>query len=224
MDNCRRTERGNVFFLILAGVILFAALSAAVVSTTRGGKSISDEKARLMAGEILRYAGQIKSSVDHLYQNGVSESDIRFSHPKLDTTDYGDITVNPTYQVFTEEGGGLPYTEPPAEAFTQSGIKWGFTGDISVPRVGTSQTELMAVLTNVKEPVCRQINALLDIETPTLDMTSTNCPFSPYGFTGTYSAIGDFDIPFNPAPLQACAHCVDGGDEFYGFYKVLIER
>lgn len=61
------SQRGNVLFLILIAVVLFAALSYAVSRSSSGGsKGISDEKARLGASEIEQYVSLLRSEVERL--------------------------------------------------------------------------------------------------------------------------------------------------------------
>lgn len=50
----RVDQRGNVLFLILLAVVLFAALNYAVTSSmSGGGKNASDERYRLLASQLI---------------------------------------------------------------------------------------------------------------------------------------------------------------------------
>ncbi len=58
---------GNVLFLILIAVVLFAALSYAVTQSTRGGgQNISDEQVRLGASAITQYVSLLRTEVQRL--------------------------------------------------------------------------------------------------------------------------------------------------------------
>ena len=57
ISNQKCREEGNVLFLILIAVVLFAALSYAVTSSTRsGGGSVSKDKAKSYAAAIVQHA------------------------------------------------------------------------------------------------------------------------------------------------------------------------
>lgn len=65
----RRSERGNILFMILIAVALFAALSYAVTSSSRGGsKGIGEERARLLASRIVQYGTSIEQAVINVPQ------------------------------------------------------------------------------------------------------------------------------------------------------------
>lgn len=222
-----RAQRGNVFFMILLGVVLFAAITAAVVTTSRsGGKNISDEKARLLAGQILRYTSQIKGGVDLLQQNGVTETDIRVAHPKLYSSLYGDITDTPSRQVFAEEGGGVPYVSPDKSVQTAF-YEWEFYSSLSFNGVGTSAGELTLTLPNVQDKVCVEINKMVNLSTATTVPTvDGDCPYVTYG-SGTVSGTFSNTKVTNGsgggiAPAESCVYCnVVWGNVYY---KVLLER
>lgn len=60
-------ENGNILFLILVAVALFAALSYAVTGTSRTtGNTIESEKAKLTQGEIDSYAAAMNTGINRL--------------------------------------------------------------------------------------------------------------------------------------------------------------
>lgn len=66
-NTARPKEQGNVLFLILIAVALFAALSYAVTSSTRGGGgSILKDKAREYASAIIQNTMAIRSAVNRI--------------------------------------------------------------------------------------------------------------------------------------------------------------
>lgn len=61
------SEKGNVLFLILIAVALFAALSYAVGTSTRGsGKNTNEEKLKTGAAAIQNYVASVRSAVQRL--------------------------------------------------------------------------------------------------------------------------------------------------------------
>lgn len=227
-----KRQSGNIFFVILMGLVLFGAVSIAI---SRGGgngvQNVRNERAALTAQQIARYGAELKKAVDHIYVNGnVSEADLRFAHPILGAN-YGDPTSVPTRQVFTEQGGGLAYTAPPPLAFRSAVSTWHFFGTSAIPRVGTDEADLVVVLPDIKEAVCRQINVLQNYAAtapiPVDDDGDGKCVYTATAadrFAGTFKTGGDINLMGTtdfllPAP-EACVSC--GG--VYHYYKVLLER
>ena len=67
----KKFQRGNVLFLILIAVALFAALSYAISQSNRAGTGdVSREKADLIANQILQHAFAIQQTVDRLRLSG----------------------------------------------------------------------------------------------------------------------------------------------------------
>jgi hypothetical protein len=66
-----RAQNGNVLFLILIAVALFAALSYAVTRSTRsGGKGIAEEKVTIGASRIMQFTALLRSEVQRLRLSG----------------------------------------------------------------------------------------------------------------------------------------------------------
>ena len=79
----KNSSRGNVLFLILIAVALFAALSYAVTSSSRGGGSnASSEKGVIGAGEIMDLFASYDAAVMRLKAGGCSSE-------QLDVSDMG---------------------------------------------------------------------------------------------------------------------------------------
>lgn len=246
MHTSRYYERGNVLFIILIAVALFAALSYAVSGAGRGGTStIEKDRLKIKASDVLSYGNRIKAAVNTMYtQGGVSEADISFAHPDA-PSDYGDAldtgTIPLNTQVFVAEGGGITYT-PPASVIKvdpSDGFGWEFLATSRAPEVGYDDTaDLMAVIPNVNEAFCLAVNDLLGYENDTIPVDSqadSACVFesgsiSGDRFDGSFTAsgsandMGSANYAAQNFRLPADAACVQCGAGEYHFYMVLIER
>jgi len=224
-------QNGNVFFVILLGILLFAAVSAAIVRSGSSGVTVKTERSAQLAQQIMRYAGEVKDGVDRLYVNNkVSEVNIRFSHPRLSNT-YGDVGQFTYNQVFAEEGGGVPIMDVPYNAQTTNTNNWEFFGSSDIPQVGTNAADLIIVAPYLKEAVCRKINETLGYaytaSIPVDASSDSKCVMGTNGerFIGTFSTGGNINTVgtsnFTVLPAyEACVSC----SGTYHYYKVLIER
>jgi hypothetical protein len=134
---------GNVLFLILLAVALFAALSYAVTQSNRsGGNDISDEDARLVASQITQYATLMEQTVTRLrLSNGCRDTQISFaadSDGDGDWYDTGDLYHNPNApsdfrcHVFHSDGGAINEFNHPIE-----GQNWSINGNNSIRYIGS---------------------------------------------------------------------------------------
>ena len=140
--NNHKNTQGNVLFLILIAVALFAALSYAVTSSSKGGGSgISADKAKISAAQILQFGSLVEQAVTRLQlMNGCSDSEIDFETPEVI------FSVNPqnlkgnTCKVFHPDGGGVAYigvqkqwlaTDPGGYTPNPNGIQFTGYGELS---------------------------------------------------------------------------------------------
>lgn len=175
-----KSDGGNVLFLILVAVVLFAALSYAVTQSSRGGGNAESEVSLIKTAQITQYGNQIKFAVDRLMLvNGCAESELSFEHADLNAgyVNAGAPTDNSCH-VFHTDGGGVTYLEPPSDwlGVTPSSLgynvyydqwygDWFITGS-DVSDIGTGADDLILVLPFVSRALCLQINNSSGIDNP----------------------------------------------------------
>ncbi len=235
----RSKSSGNVLFIILIAVALFAALTAVVSQLSdQNQKGLSGEKASLIVDQIFNFAESVKTGTNFiLAHNDVLETQIRFAHPDLNAA-YGNSGAIPVERlVFHPSGGGVTYQDPPANA--NDGTPWFFTSAACVPDVGTgaggsctsaAAQELLLILPNVTYEVCVEIDKRLNLieadgSLPKDDGNMYNIATD--HFAGTFAA--GYSIYDATGTLNgAKSGCVEGDSTpaagTYHFYTVLLER
>ncbi len=223
----RLRERGNAFLFILLGVILFGALAFVVARGMRSETTgnLTKRKAQLAALDTLNYAQKLGRAVNRLQRRNISENDISFDNASV--AGYAHTPVQPdSNKIFHHSGGRVTWQEPFQDA--NDGSSWLFTGETCIVNIGTggagcdtntvSDEELLAVLPNLDQGVCEEINDRLGI---TGIPANAGTGYSTTKFTGTYQ---DDTVPENMDGLTS--GCFDGGagQSGYHFYYVLIER
>lgn len=234
----RKGERGNVLFLILIAVALFAALSYAVTQSSRSGGGDANKETNLVnSAQLTQYPAGVRTAIVRMIiSNNVAVSELEFNPP----SDFGagkdiDDTLSPTkpsvlHAVFHPLGGGATYTQSPADvmASSQPGT-WHFSQEFNIPNVGTTQNDLIAYLSGVSSSVCDKINEQLGISsTPVLaavvvdsvdqisDGTDQDVPVVTAAAADTDIGAGVDGQPF------ACFR--NGAAGPYVYYHVLIEQ
>lgn len=217
------TESGNVFLMVLIGIVLFAAL---MFTLSRGFSdapgSMSSKQAKLDASDILDYAARVERAVSRLRGRSVSENDISFEH--------GGSFVNAgcsadSCKVFASAGGGVNWQEPPQNVSASS---WHFTGKTCIVNVGAGgmgcdsdgndNEELLLVLPSIDQSVCEEINSRLGISGIPANAGSG---YSTDAFDGSFD---DGTLPDNMDGKSAGCFDGGGGQPGYHFYQVLIAR
>ena len=173
----RHGESGNILFLILIAVALFAFLSFVVAQSTRGtGGDGNRENTSMRASRVIQYATYAHQAMQRMKFRGVPPDQYCFDDDNWGHNDYYHSGCdNPRNQLFSNDpaGGNVPWARPPEEA--NDGSPWYFPANICIAGQGTSiamncdsdgtgeSEDLIMVLPNMDYAVCMAINKHLGI-------------------------------------------------------------
>ncbi len=151
-------QKGNALFLILIGVVLFAALSYAITQSNRSGGNSSSEVNAIAAASVMQYADSMHSGAIRMMLQGWGAADIYFQPP-------GDPDYE-TYkkeQLFHPEGGNVSYqnVDPNTVELDANNAPvgaWIYTGDRVIPGLGSSSYDITVLLTHVRKGICEALN------------------------------------------------------------------
>ena len=236
-DQKRQGEKGNVLFLILIAVALFAALSYAVTQSTRsGGGSTEKEKAILSSASMTQGPTAMRTALIRMVLGGVDVADLQFNTP----ANFAAASDN-SLLVFHPAGGGAVYQLAASDLMSgQSQGVWFYNANFDIPEIGTDGSggnDIIAFLPNITQAVCRQINEEFSIDTTGCTLTSgipnlnTNGADVRDNFeTGDTFPVADEPdlqgagggcVAFTGQPT-GCFHNTVGNEPT--FYSVLLER
>ncbi len=233
----RRQERGNVLFLILIAVALFAALSYAVTQSSRSGGDSSRETNILNAAQLTQYPTSIRTAVLRLVIDGFQDTGLQFNNPA------SAVGADEPFEIFATIGGGAVYQNAPGEMMQTGGInptgRWSFNMNFEVPELGRSDTnltgnELIAFLPGVTESVCTRLNLEAGVLNSPVDtipfvvgatqtLVEENITNVTYYTTSTSNV--ELDSTGNDFTRQpfGCFRSVNASGPFV-FYTVILER
>ena len=220
-------ELGNATIYVLLVVALFAALSFILArqndSSERSG--LDEDKAAIIANQVLAYPLQVRQSLDMMVMTGESVSDLEFMLPG--ETGYDDPSDSPAPQVFHPLGGGLILPAIPADALDQSvsdpDAGWYLSRFSNVAWTPSAMTDVLLVAWGITEPLCQAINETLTGSTaiPALGNTIPNVFIDDTRHTGTN--LLEFDETVCAGCEDIPALCVTSGGK-YGFYTIVTAR
>jgi hypothetical protein len=237
-----KDQSGNVLFLILIAVALFAALSYAVTQSTRGGgEGAESEKSTINAATLTQYPASLRTSILRMTISGTDIADLEFNAP----SEFSDCSFGGANCVFHPNGGGATYAEAPA-AIMEDGnsAPWIFNANTTITDIGTntlgSGNDLVAYLTGVKKAVCEEIaniekiDPIPSITTPGLDNLTRagaqNYMDNNYTLGATTTPAGA-NLPSGPAQGFWVTSAADTDyhgrslpNPYYTYYQVLVER
>jgi hypothetical protein len=250
MTRARNNERGNAFFIILLGVVLFAALMYTFSKSARhGNENLSKKQTDLGTMELIDAAKRMDQAVDRLFQKGCSENELNFANTAGTSIarngtiyDYTNASAPPdgSCDVFSANGGGM--TPPrlfPAELMADPAPvcagcvhpqSWWITQE-TVFGVGTdggvSGSDLVIWVGRVTKNQCIDINETFGVTNP-----SGNPPVNPINgnggtFQGTYIDTSVNDLINDPALAGKYDFCLDwsgSSDWSYIYMHVLHAR
>lgn len=177
----RSGERGNVLFLILIAVALFAALSYAVTQSTRSGSGDASGETNLInSAQLAQYPAGVRTAVVRMVINGISVDQLVFDAP-ADFDNVSDLT----YDVFHPTGGGAVYQLAPKDVLNaaspgSSGGLWIFSSKYQIDGVGSTTdggggnvgNDIISFLPGVAMNVCKKLNdevGIISTEAPATD-------------------------------------------------------
>jgi hypothetical protein len=241
------SQKGSVLFIILIGVMLFAALSYSVAHMMRGGSPtmIGEEKSRLFGDEILNYARALRSAVQNLkISNSCKDSEISFEHTDLAGYTHSPV-VPDTCKIFHSSGGGMVYQAPSAEwldtVYSPAPAlrgNWYFPANTCVPGTGTAPAggcdangdddeAIIAVLPFLRRQICIQINDLLGVANPGGEPPAETANAWPAGntkFAGAFSDGEQIDQPGVSAGCFRGSGIATPPANTYHFFQVILPR
>ena len=239
-QTARDGEQGNVLFLILIAVALFAALSYAVTQSSRSGGGDAGRETNIVSGaQVTQYPAGVRTSILRMIvSNNADQTTLEFNSPSA----YSDCTAGFARCVFHPTGGGATYVLAPGEVMTSGNpTAWVFNGENEIFNVGTSvggdgqtaaTSDVIAFLNGVSTNVCERINERLGLPTDlttvveTAAIDTTTQMVNPDGATPTSIGFGGGTIgeggavDLNGQPFGCFRD--SGGNNVY--YHVLIER
>ncbi len=238
----RQSESGNVLFLILIAVALFAALSYAVTQSTRSGAGSSDNETSLInSAQLTQYPAGIRTAVVRMMIGGVDIGNLSFNAP----SDFTNLGTNLAWGVFYPTGGGATYAEAPVDVMATGPGVWHFNLENQIDLVGTTggagptdtSADLIAFLPGISKSVCTKINSELGLPTADADIAEADALYdvgytytndmvatgggTPPGVPGTPGG-GTINGPATEFSGQPFGCILDGTT--YVYYHVLIER
>ena len=216
----RKNERGNAFFLVMIGVVLFGGLMFTLSRGARqGGENISQKQAEIAASEILSYAQKVERGVANV-MNAVSFSDQDISFENDLVSGYiNPACTSPRCEVFNSSGGSISYTRRTSNMNT--GSDWLFSGENTVSGIGSGNAELLIILNNVRSSVCSEINDRLNI---TLMPTDSDGVDTTTEFIGSFNNSEQISGAAVNGLSSACILNTQPNPDEYLFYHVLRAR
>lgn len=207
-------ENGNVLFLILIAVALFAALSYAVTQSTRGGGDADTETKKLEISQALNYVSSIRTAIMRMRINGVEDTDICFDAPQWGDASYSHAgCTDNENRIFHTDGGGVSWVLPPSSL--NDGSPWLFNG-LNVIRGSASDAtaDLAMLIPNITDSACKGFEEMTDFSGSRLvDGDSFNFQkfTGSYGFFAVLEGAGNQDF------------CIEEAGNLH-FVSVLIAR
>ncbi len=173
----KKNYKGNVLFIILIAVGLFAALSYAVSNGMRGGGDIvTDKQANIAAGELLRAMQDIRQGYQFLWTNeGCSIDEISFvkANKEFLTEDFDALSprTDESCDIFSPNGANVSYPEniaryqtpdvPPEVKDILHFLFPGYNNFANIQNLGTSAPENAIFMGYTDKKICDEINRIL---------------------------------------------------------------
>lgn len=216
---------GNVLFLILIAVALFAALSYAVTNSTRNSGNSSAETSRIVASQILQFGSSFEVAITRSRViDGTPEWGFDLSGTSTESTTNATCSST-SCKLFMGNGGGISVFRLPIEVSATPNPRFYVIG---VQDIGTTEPDLVINYRGATKEVCEAYNKLLGLTN--VDITSTALGFagSPQ-YTGTLTSFPTTSVIINSNPVYTNiwgqkAFCARHASSEYNLFYTVMER
>lgn len=238
-------SRGNVLFMIMIAVALFAALTMAITKSNQGGSNnLNRERGTINASDVMSYGSSMEKTVARLLSNEISESGLSFENANWQYNDNSQVETAAMFanctssrcKVFDLSGGGLTaqvFGGQEVASPVATDIKSGHAGvyALKVAGVGSAAQDLVLMIAVIDVNTCLGINNSLKITNP-----SNSPPEDSWGgavlYNGSFSSANDASGEIGDAATQIAGKssgCIRRSGGAYGgadnyFYQVLLPR
>ncbi len=227
----RNVQRGNILFLILLAVVLFAALTYAVTGSQKGQvKDVSSEKADTLAATILQTGSLTENAINRLkLVNGCADTQISFDSPTVSGYYYAASPADKHCYVYDPAGAGLSFPQPPPEL---GNVQYWFNGRTKWLKAGAAAgASLVMALPINSAALCAAINKALGnpatLAVDWIDSTKFKGGYSPNnGFPDDGGNMTGYELK-----TIGCLQTYTGNQTYYDqvgapyfYYHVLILR
>jgi hypothetical protein len=161
-----KQQKGNVLFLILIAVALFAALSYAVTQSSRSGSDASRETNVINTSQLTQYPNQVRTAVLRLVIGGLDPALLQFNNLDETAKGGGFATYSPTKAVFSPLGGSAAHAKIPTKLHVTETTdqEWIYSMAFRIPGLGSDNTdgsgnELIAFARDLTQTLCSRLNA-----------------------------------------------------------------
>ncbi len=229
-----RNESGNVLFLILIAVALFAALSYAVTQSTRsGGGGAASETNLVNSAQITQYPAGMRTALVRMVIKGIGIEDLTFNPP----SDFGTLGTDNKKKrnAFHPQGGGGTFMYAPTTLREQGTGEWFFNANYEITNIGVSGdngNEWIAFLPGITAVLCSRLNEEYGLGSGITTWDPTNGEYDVSVIEGgagnaawppgtPTNALDTFPTALDGEPY-GCFQ--DTSDNRYVYYHVLMEQ
>jgi hypothetical protein len=220
-------EAGNVLFMILIAVALFAALAYAVTGSTRStGADASRETNTVIASQIIQYSTTIKSSVMRMQlSNSCLDTQISFENALISGYTNPNAPATNICHIFLPSGGAVVFQPPPLPITTP----YIFSGQNGFRQHSglENNSDLAIILPDIPNDICIEINRKLfgNASIPTKELTGQ--AVSVTKFIGAYDPMGSYNSftggsAWADRKYPLCFYSTAGNKNF--FVDILLPR
>ncbi|WCP16310.1 hypothetical protein sphantq_04806 (plasmid) [Sphingobium sp. AntQ-1] len=183
---CSHRQSGNVLFLILIAVALFAALAYSVTRSSSGGKSVSSEQAKTEVAALMQNLSLVEIAIQKSRViNSCGETEISFNGFPGHTYDSRDEC-----EIFNLSSGGITLLvisskiqKPAAECYSTTSV---FNAGFDIDKTG--KADLVFQINCVNDSICLAFNEMNGI---------SGIPIESNGGVSSYAY---FIGSYNPSP------------------------